>query len=245
MWPLRIARVKEVLCLSAARNKSGTYKDKFKEKGIPLTVVKRLPGYQRLLTELAAKEVERVSSRELAARMKINPSQVRQDLSLFGSFGQQGYGYRVSYLLGEINKILGLNTGTKMVLVGSGQLGRAIANYGNFAQWGFIIAAIFDRDPQAIGRTVAGLVVRDVRELTPYLQAEPAEIGIICTPAPAAQEVADQLVAGGIKGIWNFAPVALKVPETVCVEHVHLGESLMILSFMLKQKREEVINQKK
>ncbi|NLW59870.1 MAG: redox-sensing transcriptional repressor Rex [Firmicutes bacterium] len=227
--------------MSTANNKGG----KDKDKGIPLTVVKRLPVYQRLLSELAAKEVERVSSRELAARMKINPSQVRQDLSLFGSFGQQGYGYRVNYLLGEINKILGINVETKMVLVGSGQLGRAIANYNNFAKRGFIIEALFDCDPRVIGRTINNRIVRDVQGLTAYLQAEPAEIGIICTPAAAAQEVADQLVAGGIKGIWNFAPVALKVPETVCVEHVHLGESLMILSFKLKQMNAERINQKK
>ncbi|NLM37454.1 MAG: redox-sensing transcriptional repressor Rex [Firmicutes bacterium] len=227
------------------RNKGGKYKHEYKQKAIPLTVVKRLPVYQRLLAELAARDVERVSSRELATQMKIDPSQVRQDLSLFGSFGQQGYGYRVRYLLNELNKILGLNTGTKLVLVGGGHLGRAIANYGNFVKWGFTIKAIFDRDPQVIGLTIAGLTVRDVRELTPYLRAEPVEIGIICTPAPVAQEVADQLVAGGIKGIWNFAPVALRVPETVCVEHVHLGESLMTLSFMLKQRQEESTGPKK
>ena len=205
--------------------------------GIPLAVVKRLPSYQRLLSDLVAKEVERISSRELAAKMKINASQVRQDLSLFGSFGQQGYGYRVSYLLDEINKILGINTKTKMVLVGAGQLGRAIANYSNFAKRGFIIEALFDRDPEVIGKTVNGLSVKDLKELGTYLKAAPAEIGIICTPASAAQEIADQLVASGIKGIWNFAPTVVKVPETVCIEHVHLGESLMILSFQLKQKK--------
>lgn len=213
--------------------------------GIPLTVVKRLPGYQRFLSELAVKEVERVSSRELAAKMKINPSQVRQDLSLFGSFGQQGYGYRVDYLLGKINKILGIDTPTKMVLVGAGHLGRAIANYGNFAKRGFIIEAIFDRDPQVIGGNVNNLIVKDIRELEAYLAAAPAEIGIICTPAAAAQEVAERLVRNGVKGIWNFAPVALKVPENVCVEHVHLGESLMILSFQLRQREEELTRQKK
>lgn len=219
--------------------------EKNKYNGIPLTVVKRLPGYQRLLSELATKEVERISSRELAAKMKINASQVRQDLSLFGSFGQQGYGYRVSYLLAEINKILGINTKTKMVLIGAGHLGRAVANYRNFAKRGFIIEALFDRDPQVIGSTINNLTVQDVEELVSYLQATPAEIGIICTPASTAQEIANLLVTGGIKGIWNFAPVALKVPETVCVEHVHLGESLMILSFQLKQKKDESIKQKK
>jgi redox-sensing transcriptional repressor len=208
-------------------------------------VVKRLPGYQRLLSDLAAKEVERISSRELAAKMKINASQVRQDLSLFGSFGQQGYGYRVSYLLAEINKILGINTETKMVLVGAGHLGRAIANYHNFARRGFIIEALFDQNPQVIGKTINNLTVKDVRELGAYLTTAPAEIGIICTPAVVAQEIADLLVRHGVKGIWNFAPVSLKVPANVCVEHVHLGESLMILSFQLKQGEEASKIQKK
>jgi len=222
-------------CLSMEKRKE----QKHRQHPIPLTVVKRLPAYQRILSDLASKEVERISSRELAAKMKINPSQVRQDLSLFGTFGQQGYGYRVSYLLDEINKILGIDTPTKMVLVGAGHLGRAIANYGNFAKRGFIIEALFDRDPRVIGSTVNNLVVKDVRELGTYLTAAPAEIGVICTPAAAAQEIADQLVRYGVKGIWNFAPVALKVPEDVCVEHVHLGESLMILSFQLKQGKEK------
>jgi redox-sensing transcriptional repressor len=206
--------------------------------GIPIAVIKRLPRYQRFLSELAAKEVERISSRELAAKMKITASQLRQDLSLFGSFGQQGYGYRVSYLLNEINEILGLDNKTTMVLIGAGHLGRAIANYDNFNKRGFMIEAIFDHDPQVIGSNINNLVVKDIKDLGKYLTAAPAEIGIICTPTAAAQEVADLLVEFGIKGIWNFAPVSLKVPEQVCVEHVHIGESLMILSFQMQQQEE-------
>ncbi len=216
----------------------GRKSEKDKYKGIPLTVIKRLPRYQRFLSELAAKEVERISSRELAAKMKITASQLRQDLSLFGSFGQQGYGYRVNYLLDEINKILGLDNKTTMVLIGAGHLGRAIANYDNFRKRGFIIEAIFDHDPEIIGSTINNLIVKDIKVLGKHLKAAPARIGIICTPAEAAQEVADMLVEFGIKGIWNFAPVTLKVPEQVRVEHVHIGESLMILSFQIQQQEE-------
>jgi redox-sensing transcriptional repressor len=215
--------------------KSGKDKND-KYKGIPLTVIKRLPRYQRFLSELAAKEVERISSRELAAKMKITASQLRQDLSLFGSFGQQGYGYRVNYLLDEINQILGLSNRTTMVLIGAGHLGRAIANYDNFSKRGFIIEALFDNDPQVIGSTINNLIVKDIKDLGKHLKEAPAEIGVICTPAGVAQEIADLLVQFGIKGIWNFAPVSLKIPEQVHVEHVHIGESLMILSFQIQQQ---------
>jgi redox-sensing transcriptional repressor len=201
---------------------------------IPLVVIKRLPRYQRLLSELASQDLERISSRELAATMKITASQLRQDLSYFGSFGQQGYGYRVNELLGEFNRILGLNYGTGMVLIGAGYLGKALVNYENFKRRGFIIRAIFDRDPEIVGKTFNGIKVNDITVLERYLHQNPTEIGIICTPAGAAQSVADILVKSGIKGIWNFAPVSLKVPDQVHVEHVHISESLMVLSFKIR-----------
>lgn len=204
--------------------------------GIPAGVIRRLPLYHRHLSELVQREVERVSSRELAARMKMSASQLRQDLSWFGSFGQQGYGYRVDDLLLEVNKILGLNTTNRMVLIGAGHLGRALVNYENFYRRGFLLTTIFDHDPQIIGKSINGLVVKDVAELEDFLHEQPAEIGIITVPDFAAQEIADLLVKGGIKGIWNFAPVSLKVPDDVCVEHVHIGESLMVLSFKIKQR---------
>lgn len=203
---------------------------------IPLVVIKRLPRYQRVLAELSAKGVTRISSQELAATMKITASQLRQDLSCFGSFGQQGYGYRVDQLLTEVNQILGLNYGTNMVLVGAGSLGKALVNYENFQKRGFLIKAIFDQDPVIIGQTVNGIKVNDVSGLAAYLQENPTEIGIICTPAAAAQEIANIMAQSGIKGIWNFAPVTLKVPEGVHVEHVHISESLMVLSFKIRQQ---------
>jgi redox-sensing transcriptional repressor len=207
-----------------------------KYEKIPLVVIKRLPRYQRVLSELASQDVERISSRELAATMKITASQLRQDLSYFGSFGQQGYGYRVNELLGEFNRILGLNYGTGMVLIGAGYLGKALVNYENFKRRGFVIRAIFDRDPEIVGKTFNGIKVNDITALEWYLQQNPTEIGIICTPAGAAQSIADILVKSGIKGIWNFAPVSLRVPEEVYVEHVHISESLMVLSFKIRRQ---------
>lgn len=203
--------------------------------GIPLVVIKRLPRYHRFLSELAAQNISRVSSQELATKMKITASQLRQDLSWFGSFGQQGYGYRVEDLLTEVTRILGLNYGTNMVLIGAGHLGKALANYQNFKRRGFSIQAIFDQDPQIVGTSISGIIVHPIHELVDYLKQHATEIGIICTPGVAAQSVADLLVQGGIKGIWTFAPLPLKVPESVYVEHVHISESLLVLSFKVRQ----------
>jgi redox-sensing transcriptional repressor len=204
-------------------------------KKIPLVVIKRLPRYQRVLTELATRDLERISSQELAAMMKITASQLRQDLNYFGSFGQQGYGYRITELLTEVNQILGLNYGTSMILIGAGFLGKALINYESFKRRGFVIKAVFDCDPAIVGKTVNGITVSDVSTLAAYLQQNPTEIGIICTPAKAAPEVAETLCKSGIRGIWNFAPVTLKVPEQVFVEHVHISESLMVLSFKIRR----------
>jgi redox-sensing transcriptional repressor len=202
---------------------------------IPLVVIKRLPRYQRVLADLAARDLERISSQELAAMMKITASQLRQDLNYFGSFGQQGYGYRIADLLTEVNQILGLNYGTGMVLVGAGFLGRALINYENFKRRGFVIRAIFDCDPEIVGKTINEIRVSDISMLAPYLHQNPTEIGIICTPGQVAQQVAGILIESGIKGIWNFAPVMLRVPDKVFVEHVHISESLMVLSFKIRQ----------
>ncbi len=206
---------------------------------IPYATIKRLPIYQRYLNELAAKGVERISSREFAVKLGASPSQLRQDLSYFGSFGQQGYGYRVEDLLQQINRILGLDMGEKMVLIGAGHLGTALANYNNFMRRGLVITAIFDKNPNVIGKHVGGILVRDIIELPEYLNAAPIEIGIIATPSEVAQEVTDQLVKGGVKGIWNFASVGLlKAPDDVIVENVHISESLFLLSFKLQQRKQ-------
>jgi redox-sensing transcriptional repressor len=204
---------------------------------IPYATIKRLPIYYRFLSDLVKKEVERVSSRELATKMGINPSQLRQDLSYFGSFGQQGYGYRVDDLLREIGQILGLHQQIKMVLIGAGHLGTALASYVNFSRRGLLMKAIFDSNPAIIGEAINGVVIQDIKNLRQYLHSNPVDIGIITTPAECAQGIADQLIEEGVQGIWNFAPANLKIPESVILENVHLNESLFMLSFKLQQKR--------
>ncbi|HOP75053.1 MAG TPA: redox-sensing transcriptional repressor Rex [Bacillota bacterium] len=206
---------------------------------IPLAVIKRLPIYHRYLSDLHQKEVARISSSELAAKIGITASQLRQDLSWFGSFGQQGYGYRVDELLQEVSRILGLNQNIGMVLIGAGRLGRAIIHYANFKRRGFHTKAIFDNNPDIVGEIIDEIPVYNISELENYLKSHAIQIGVITTPASAAQEVADRLVRCGIKGIWNFAPVSLKVPDDVIVEHVHIGESLMVLSMKLQQRKEQ------
>jgi redox-sensing transcriptional repressor len=204
---------------------------------IPVAVLKRLPIYYRFLSDLAVKEIIRISSTELAAKMGITASQLRQDLSWFGSFGHQGYGYRVTELLAEVRRILGLNQLHQLVLAGTGHLGRAIINYSNFKKRGFAIGALFDQDPQVIGETVNGIVVQDIVALPDYLQHHTVDIGVITVPAASAQTIAEMFVTGGIKGIWSFAPFSLKVPDDVVLEHVHLGESLLVLSLKLQQMK--------
>lgn len=207
-----------------------------KHSGIPIAVIKRLPVYQRYLHDLQQKGVSRISSRELAEKIGITASQLRQDLSWFGSFGQQGYGYRVNELLDEVERILGLHHNSAMVLAGAGHLGRAIVNYANFKRRGFQIEAIFDSNPEKIGTVIDEIEVSDISDLSSYLANHSIQIGVVTTPAGVAQEVVEVMVQGGVKGIWNFAPVSLKVPDDVIVEHVHIGESLMVLSLKMQQQ---------
>lgn len=201
---------------------------------VPLAVIRRLPMYYRHLQLLQEKRVERISSQELAKLMGIKPSQLRQDLSIFGEFGQQGFGYRVETLFREISQILGLEKIYPAVLVGVGNLGRAILNYEGFRKRGLLVQAAFDRDPVLCGKTVKGIPVLSVSELPAYLAREEIIIGIIAVPAAEAQGVADVLAAGGVQGIWNFAPHTLQVPEGVKVEDTHIGDSLLHLFYRLK-----------
>ena len=207
-----------------------------KSKEIPEAVIKRLPVYHRHLTQLAKQEVDRISSPELALKIGITASQLRQDLNWFGSFGQQGYGYRVTELLHEITKILGLENEIHLIMVGAGHLGRAIASYPNFNEKGFHIEAVFDNNQAVIGDVIDGKAIHPVTELRSYLAQNKVTVGVITTPASVAQAVADVLIQGGVKGIWNFAPLTLKVPNNVVVEHVHISESLMMSSFKLSQQ---------
>lgn len=209
---------------------------KKKERAIPVSVIKRLPIYYRYLTMLLSREVERISSRELAAKLGVTASQIRQDLSHFGNFGQRGYGYRVKELQKTIGEILGLNNNMQLVLVGAGNLGRAIVNYPNFSKRGFYFKAIFDNNEEVIGEFIGGIKVLHLDDLAGYLEENEIDIGVIATPPEAAVEIAHQLVRGGVKGIWNFAPVSLNLDKEVIVENVHISESLLTLSFRIKEK---------
>ncbi len=197
-------------------------------------IIKRLPRYYRYLEELRNEGVERISSGELSERMKVTASQIRQDLNHFGGFGQQGYGYKVDYLYQEIGKILGLDRIKRLILIGAGHLGTALANYTNYRNRGFFIEAIFDRDPEKIGTLVHEIPVYSIDELEQYLSKNKVDIAAITIPKEEAVKVAKRLTDAGIRAIWNFAHTDLAVPDTVAVENVHLSESLMSLSYKLK-----------
>lgn len=204
------------------------------DKEISLAVIKRLPKYYRNLAELLEKRVERVSSKELSERMQVTASQIRQDLNNFGGFGQQGYGYNVEYLYHEIGKILGLTRTYSMIIIGSGNLGQALANYTDFEKNGFIIKNMFDQKQELIGKKIRGIEILDVANLMRYLEVNSVDIAAITIPKENAPEVALELVKGGVKAIWNFAPIDLHLPAGIKVENVHLADNLMRLSYSLK-----------
>lgn len=207
-----------------------------KNKNISMAVIKRLPKYYRYLGELMQNDVDRISSKELGEKIGFTASQIRQDLNCFGDFGQQGYGYNVTELYNQIKSILGLDRGYKAALVGAGNIGQAVSNYSRFENLGFRISAIFDANPKLIGMRIRDVEIQDIDEMSSVLEEEKIEIGIICVPRKNAQNVADDLIKGGVRGIWNFAPVDLVVPDHVKVENVHLSESLLTLIYLLNDQ---------
>lgn len=205
-----------------------------KETQVSITVIRRLPKYYRYLSELLQKGINRISSQELSKLTGFTASQIRQDLNNFGGFGQQGYGYNVEELHKELGKILGLNNEYKAVVAGAGNLGNAIANYGGFKDAGFDIIGVFSRYYKDLPFDMEGLEVRDMSELEDFIKDNNVDIGIITTSKDNAQKVADIYIKSGIKGIWNFAPVDLVVPEDIVLENVRLSDSLYTLSYFLK-----------
>ncbi len=203
---------------------------------ISMAVVKRLPRYYRYLEELLDNGVERISSGDLSSRMKVSASQIRQDLNHFGGFGQQGYGYNVEYLHDEIAKILGMDRVHNIIIAGAGNLGRALANYANFAKRGFVVKGMFDSNPELIGRECRGAKIMTMDEMSGFIRDNGIEIMALTIPKTSANEVARIAVEAGIKGIWNFAHMDLIVPKNVVVENVHLSESLMTLSYNIARQ---------
>lgn len=214
-------------------------------KPISRAVIARLPRYYRHLGELMEEGVERISSNDLSQRMHVTASQIRQDLNNFGGFGQQGYGYNVKYLYTEIAKIMGVDRQHNLIIIGAGNLGQAIANYANFERRGFIIKGMFDVNPRLIGRVVRGVEIRGVEELEKFIVDNQVQIAALTIPKTKAPEIADRLIAAGIKAIWNFAHTDLVVPDDVVVENVHLSESLMRLSYRVCSMQDQKAQKEK
>jgi redox-sensing transcriptional repressor len=201
------------------------------DKIISQAVVSRLPRYYRYLGDLKDSGIERISSQDLSKLMKVTASQIRQDFNNFGGFGQQGYGYNVEYLYNEIAKILGLNEKHNLIIVGAGNLGRALANYMNFERRGFIVKGIFDQNESLFGTEIRDIPVQPMENIEGFVKENNIDIAVLTIPKDGAVKTAEVLVKCNIKAIWNFAHVDLNVPDNVVVENVHLSDSLMKLSY--------------
>lgn len=209
------------------------------EKEISQAVIGRLPRYLRYLGELKDEGVERISSQDLSALMKVTASQIRQDFNNFGGFGQQGYGYNVGYLYDAIGKILGLDRQYKFIIIGAGNLGRALGNYINFEKRGFIFRGMFDQNPDLVGNSVRGVRVMPMEELERFISENDIDIAVLTIPKTSAVSVAERLAGTDIRAIWNFAHVDLNLPERIQVENVHLSDSLMKLSYNISRYQME------
>jgi len=198
--------------------------------------VTRLPVYLRILYELASDHTPNVSSERLAELAGVNAAKVRKDLSYLGSYGTRGVGYDVEYLLYQMSRELGLTRDWPVVIVGAGNLGQALANYGGFGERGFPVAALVDVDPAKVGTQVSGTIVRHLDDLPSIVPAKGGTIGVIATPASAAQQAADRLVRAGVTSILNFAPIVLTVPRGVSLRKVDLAVEMQILSFYQQRR---------
>ena len=208
-------------------------------KEISQAVIGRLPRYFRYLGELKDDGIERISSQELSAIMKVTASQIRQDFNNFGGFGQQGYGYKVEYLYEEIGKILGLHKTHNLIIIGAGNLGQALANYMNFERRGFLFRGIFDNNPALFGKKIRDLEVRPMEELETFVKENEIDIAVLTIPKDNALEVAERLARQDIKGIWNFAHIDLNLSKEIQVENVHLSDSLMKLTYNINRYETE------
>ena len=205
---------------------------------VSTAVTRRLPRYYRQLSELQEAGVVRISSSALGKSMGLTASQIRQDLFCFGGFGQQGYGYKVDSLKGEIGEILGINQGHTLVVLGAGNLGRALIKNFKFSSNGFQLLAAFDVDPKVVGTQIAGVPVYHMDRLEELLAVHRVDVGLLTVPMAAAQDAGDRLAAAGVKGLWNFTNYELNIPQDsgVVVESVHFSDSLLALSYMISQQ---------
>jgi redox-sensing transcriptional repressor len=205
---------------------------------IPKVVIERLPRYYRYFDGLEGK-VEKVSSKKLGELMGASASQVRLDLSYFGDFGQQGYGYNVRKLKGELARILNITLQTTFVIVGAGNIGRALTRYGAFGKAGFVLKALFDIRPELAGEKINSVQIHPVEELEPYIRQNGIDIGVIAVPKEVADNVARALIRGGIRGILNFAPVDLEIPDHITIENIHIIDKMLSLSYLINASQGE------
>lgn len=203
---------------------------------VPMVVIKRLPRYYRYLGELVRQGIGRISSAALSEKMGVTASQIRQDFNCFGGFGQQGYGYNVVNLYDEIGKILGLDRGHPMIIVGAGNMGHALLNYAKLEKRGFKVIGIFDNDKRKIGTEIKGIKINDISYLEDFCNEHNVDIAALALPDAVVKEIAERLIDIGIKGLWNFSHTELTVPENIAVENVHLSDSLMTLSYKILTK---------
>lgn len=205
-----------------------------KNNDISDSVIKRLPRYYSYLEDLIEENAERISSKDLAQRMKTTASQIRQDLNCFGGFGQQGYGYNIKALHEEIGSILSVDKEYKTIMIGAGNLGKAITSQISFEKKGCRLTAIFDNDPEIIGQTVAGIEVSDIKDLESYCKVNTPSIAVLCLPKENAFGVAKKLIELGVKSFWNFSHFDLNLHfDNIIVENVHLGDSLLTLTYKI------------
>lgn len=223
-------------------NKPNAFAEKsrmLKRPQVSPAVIRRLPRYFRYLRELIRRGKGRISSGELSQMMNVTASQIRQDLNCFGGFGQQGYGYNINYLYANICELLGVGAGLNAIVIGAGDLGRALTRSPMFEKRGVEIVAMFDISPDLIGKQVGGVFVRNAAELEQFCKEVPVDMAVLTLPKESVEEVAAQLVELGITGLWNFTGKELNgFSKDVVVENVHLGDSLMILSYRICQTKQ-------
>ena len=207
------------------------------QRKISGAVIRRLPSYYPSPKLLEIEGVQRISSQDLGQPMGLTASQIRQDMNCFGGFGQQGYGYNIHELRLKISEILGLDRSYTMAIVGAGKIGQAILSYDGFRSMDFHITAMFDTDPELIGRRVRDITIYDAANIREVLTASPVDVGVVAVPEASAQWVCDMLTGCGVRAIWNFAPIDLNVGRDVAINNVHLSDSLMVLTYSMRHTR--------
>ena len=209
------------------------------EKKVSASVINRLPRYYRYLGELRDNGIERISSKDLSKKMGVTASQIRQDFNCFGGFGQQGYGYNVEYLYGEIADILGINNGYTAILVGAGNIGRAFTTNTSFEKRGFKLIGIFDKDPEKIGEKIRDVSISDYKDAEDFIKESHPTMAIVAVPRDSVNNVIKDLKSFGIKAFLNFSYTEVTSEDDTVIENVHLGDNLMRLSFKISDKNKD------